>query len=144
MSRHAVRHFMSVSPLVVESRQTLAEAHQIMREHHVRHLPVVDGGRLVGIVSQRDLYFVETLGGIDSGSDTVAEAMTADPFTTTPDAPLDDVAREMAEHKYGCAVVVDSGKVVGVFTTVDALRALVSVLSHRRATPSTPPGTRSA
>ncbi len=128
MTKHPVRSFMTASPVVVASHRTLAEAHQLMREHRVRHLPVVDDGRLVGILSQRDLYMLETLRGIDVASETVAEAMTAEPYTAAPDAPLDDVAREMADHRYGSAVVVDGGAVVGVFTTVDALRALAALL----------------
>lgn len=127
---------MSASPVVIEHERSLADAHDLLRRHAIRHLPVVDRGRLVGVVSQRDLYLLETLRGVDITTERVAEAMTADPFTTTPDAPLADVAAQMAEHKYGCAVVVDGGAVVGVFTTVDALRALSAVLRRaRRATP---------
>jgi acetoin utilization protein AcuB len=132
MPRHTVQRFMTVSPYVISSRRTLADAHQIMRERSIRHLPVVDDGKLVGVLSQRDLYLVETLRGIDPASETVAEAMSADPFTVSPDSPLDEVARAMAERKYGSAVVVDKGTVIGLFTTVDALRALASVLRGRR------------
>lgn len=135
---------MSVSPVVIGSDRTLAEAHETMRQHGIRHLPVVEGRRLVGIVSQRDLYLLETLRGVDVASEKVSEAMTPDPFTTRSDAPLDEVAREMAEHKYGSAVVVEDGKVVGVFTTVDALRALSTLLRRGRAVLSSrsPPGSR--
>jgi acetoin utilization protein AcuB len=132
MAKHTVRRYMTVSPVVVASRRTLADAHQIMRERRIRHLPVVDDGKLVGLVSQRDLYLLETLRGVDVGWETVAEAMTPEPYTVAPDAPLDEVAREMAEHRYGSAVVVDDAGVVGVFTTVDALRALVTVLRRGR------------
>ncbi len=142
MSKHLVQRYMTPMPVVVRSDRTLAEAHQLMREHGVRHLPVVDDGRLVGIVSQRDLYLLETLRGVDVASETVAEAMTPDPYTTSPDAPLDEVAREMAEHKYGSAVVVDAGRVVGVFTTVDALRALSAVLTRGRSRVGTRAGPR--
>jgi acetoin utilization protein AcuB len=62
----------------------------------------------------------------------VEEAMTAQPFTVPPDAALEDVARAMAEQKYGSAVVVDKGAVVGLFTTTDALRALSSMLRRPR------------
>lgn len=132
MSRHTVARYMSADPIVVSSDRTLAEAHELMRRHHIRHLPVVDGGRLVGIVSQRDLYLLETLRGVDAGCETIAEAMSNDPYTAAPDAALDEVAREMAEHRYGAAVVVAAGKVVGVFTTVDALRALATLLHRGR------------
>ncbi len=132
-TRHTVQEYMSIAPVVVSSDRTLAEAHRLMRERNIRHLPVVDHGRLVGIVSQRDLYLLETLKGIDPGTEVVAEAMAADPYAVPPDAPLEDVAAAMARSKFGCAVVVDRGSVIGLFTTVDALRALATVVRRRRA-----------
>jgi acetoin utilization protein AcuB len=135
MSRYAIRRHMSVSVHAVTSRHTLAEAHQVMRERGVRHLPVVDEGRLVGVVSQRDLYLLETLKGVDPGTETVREAMAPDPYAVPPDAPLEAVAAAMAENKYGSAVVVDRGAVIGLFTTVDALRALAAVVGRRRPGP---------
>jgi acetoin utilization protein AcuB len=123
---------MSISPVVVSSDRTLAEAHRLMRERKIRHLPVVDGGRLVGLVSQRDLYLLETLKGVDPGTETVREAMAPEPYAVPPDAPLEAVAAAMAAAKYGSAVVVDRGAVIGLFTTVDALRALAAVVGRRR------------
>jgi len=140
MPKHTVQRYMAVSPVVIASHRTLADANQLMRERGIRHLPVVEGARLVGVVSQRDLYLIETLRGVDASADTVAEAMSAEPYVVPPDAPLEEVAREMAEHKYGSAVVVQRGEVVGIFTTVDALRALASVLRRGRpASPLRPP-----
>lgn len=131
MGKHTVQQHMTVAPVVIASDRTLAEAHRLMRERSIRHLPVVDHGRLVGIVSQRDLYLLETLRGVDPASETVGEAMSADPYAVPPDAPLEAVATAMAEKKYGSAVVVDRGSVIGLFTTVDALRALASVVRRR-------------
>jgi acetoin utilization protein AcuB len=133
MAKLTVGRFMTPSPHVVTSGKTLAQAHQAMREKGIRHLPVVEGGRLVGLVSQRDLYLLETLKGVDVARETIEEAMTADPIAVPPDAPLEEVAEAMAARKHGSAVVVDRGAVVGIFTTTDALRALVSVLKRRRA-----------
>lgn len=130
MRRHTVQKYMTPRPHVISSGHTLAQARQTMRERGIRHLPVVDGGRLVGIVSQRDLYLLETLEGLDPASETVREAMRQDPFAVGPDAPLGEVARVMAEHRYGSVVVVDRGVVVGLFTTVDALRALAALLGR--------------
>ncbi len=80
MARHTVQEYMSVAPVVVSSDRTLAEAHRLMRERNIRHLPVVDGGRLVGVVSQRDLYLLETLRGVDPGVELVREAMASEPY----------------------------------------------------------------
>lgn len=132
MPKHTVQEFMTVGPIVVGLSNTLADAHRIMRERSIRHLPVVDGGALVGVVSQRDLYLLETLKGVDPATETVDEAMTADPFTVAPGAALEDVAAEMARRKVGSAVVLDRGSVIGVFTTTDALRALSALLRRGR------------
>jgi CBS domain-containing protein len=132
-TRPTVQEYMSIAPVVVSSDRTLAEAHRLMRERKIRHLPVVDRGRLVGVVSQRDLYLLGTLKGVDPGTEVVAEAMAQDPYAVPPDAPLDEVAAAMAESKFGCAVVVDRGSVIGLFTTVDALRALAALVRRRRA-----------
>jgi acetoin utilization protein AcuB len=136
MPRYTVSRFMTADPVSISSDRTLAEAHRLMREKQIRHLPVVDAGRLVGLVSQRDLYLLETLQGVDPDEERVEEAMTAEPFTVSPDALLEDVASAMAEHKYGSAVVVDAGAVVGLFTTIDALRALAIVLRRPRRQPA--------
>jgi acetoin utilization protein AcuB len=132
MSRQTVERFMTANPVAISSDRTLAEAHRLMREKHIRHLPVVDEGRLVGVVSQRDIYLVETLHGVDPETERVEEAMTAEPYTVKPDASLEEVACTMAENRYGSAVVLDRGAVVGLFTTTDALRALSQVLRRPR------------
>ncbi len=132
-TRPTVQEYMSIAPVVVSSDRTLADAHRLMRERRIRHLPVVDHGRLVGVVSQRDLYLIETLKGVDPGIEVVGEAMAQDPYAVPPDAPLEEVAAAMAESKFGCAVVVDRGSVIGLFTTVDALRALAAIVRRRRA-----------
>lgn len=132
MSKHTVANFMTVGPVVIGKDRPLAEAHRMMRERNIRHLPVVDAGTLVGVVSQRDLYLLETLKGVDPATEIVEEAMTHEPFTVSASTPLEEVAAAMAERKYGSAVVVDRGAVIGVFTTVDALRALATLLRRRR------------
>ncbi len=102
-----------------------------MRDHQIRHLPVLHGGKLVGVLSDRDLHLIETLRDVDPETVTVEEAMSPTVYTIPPKAALDEVVREMARHKYGCAVIEDLGKVVGVFTTVDALRAFADMLEAR-------------
>jgi acetoin utilization protein AcuB len=132
MARHTVDRYMTANPVVISSDRTLAEAHRLMRDKKIRHLPVVDDGRLVGVVSQRDLYLLETLHTVSPDAERVREAMTAEPYTVAPDAALEQVALQMAEHKYGSAIVLERGVVVGLFTTVDALRALAGVLRRTR------------
>jgi acetoin utilization protein AcuB len=122
----AVRKYMTLSPVTIGEEQTLERAHEVMREAKVRHLPVLQGGKLVGLVSQRDLHLIETLRDVDPSETTVAEAMSQDVYAVSASTSLLEVALEMVEHKYGSAVIVEGPRVIGVFTTTDALRALIA------------------
>lgn len=126
-----VRKFMTHSPHTIGREQMLAVAHRLFSQHRIRHLPVLDGGKLLGIVSDRDIRLIESLRDVDPEKVPVEDAMTQDVYCVTPDTPLDEVVFEMAERKYGSAVVMDHGKVVGIFTTIDALHVLSETLHGR-------------
>lgn len=126
-----VQTFMSSCPQTIGADQTLSHAHALMREHGVRHLPVLHAGRLVGMLTQRDLALVETFKDVDPARIQVEEAMSQEVYTVAPETPLEEVAREMADKKYGSAVILEKGKVVGIFTTVDVCRALSALLEGR-------------
>ncbi len=123
MKASPVTAYMSRNPHSIGRQQTMASAHAIMKEHGIRHLPVLEAGRVVGLVSDRDLNLIEALKDVDPTKVSVEEAMTQDPYVVSSTEPLGDIVREMATHKYGSAIVVDGSKLVGMFTTVDALRA---------------------
>ena len=123
--------FMTPMPHTVGSEQTITFAQQLMDKHGIRHLPVLHGGELYGVVSDRDLGMIAGLNEVNPDQTTVEEAMTQDAYTVSKDTPLLDVLQEMLEHKYGSAIVVDNGKVVGVFTTTDACRALDDICRTR-------------
>jgi acetoin utilization protein AcuB len=124
---------MTASPHSVGSDQTIETAARMMAEHHIRHLPVLSGGRLRGILTDRDIKLIETFRDVDPTKMTVEEAMTEKPYTVSPEAPLDEVAETMAANKYGSAVIMQNEKVVGIFTTVDACDALCQLLRTRLA-----------
>jgi acetoin utilization protein AcuB len=126
-----IQKYMTTSPHSIGREQTLGRAHAVMRQHGIRHLPVLDGGVLVGLLSLRDAHLLETLKDVDVQKVTVEEAMTSVVYAVSPEAPLDEVASAMAEHKYGCAVVMQNHHVVGIFTTVDACAALADLLHGR-------------
>jgi acetoin utilization protein AcuB len=121
-----VGSYMTKTPHTIGAEQTLKVARQLMSDHHVRHLPVLHGGDLVGVLSDREVESFAALPG--SAEMTVEEAMVPDVYVTPGDAPLDEVATEMARRRVGSAVVVAGASVVGVFTAVDALRALADAL----------------
>lgn len=125
---HRISDFMTKSPVVVDRNTTMAHALRIMDEQGFRHLPVTAGGNLVGVISERELKIVENMRGIDSAMCIVGDFIVGAPYTVTADAPLREVALDMASHKYGSAVVVEADKVIGLFTTTDALRALATIL----------------
>ena len=126
-----VQEYMTTIPYSVGFDQKLSVAHDLMRAHRIRHLPVLSGGKLVGLLTDRDLHLIETLKGVDPNKVSVEEAMTQMPYTVPPEAPLDEVCAEMAANKYGCAVIVRNNKVIGVLTTVDVCRALANFLRNR-------------
>lgn len=119
-----MREVMTPQPLTIGREQTLAVAHEMMRQREVRHLPVLHAGGIVGILSQRDLYFLETLKGVDLDADRVEDAMSPDVYMVGTDDRLRDVAQVMAARRLGCAVVVENDHPVGIFTANDALRLL--------------------
>lgn len=129
----AIQRYMTTSPHTIGIEQTLAHAQDTLRTHDIRHLPVLHGGKLVGVVSQRDLALIEGLKGVDATTMTVEDAMSTSVYSCSPDASLDEVVSEMAEKKYGCAVVLQNNKVVGIFTTVDVCKALSELLHGRLA-----------
>lgn len=127
-----IQKFMTPMPHSVGLNIPVKTAFSMMREHRIRHLPVQEGGKLVGVLTDRDVKLASSFSG--PGDLTVEDVMTPDPYTVAPELSLDQVVTEMAEHKYGCAIVrQDNGKVVGIFTTTDGMRVLGEMLgSHYR------------
>src|SRR5215471_14174979 len=128
----AISHYMTPAPHTIAIERTLADAHSLMRQFRIRHLPVLDRGALVGIVSERDLHLLETLKDVDPAQVTVEEAMSQDVFVTEPGTSLARVAAIMANRKVGSTVIVHRGQVLGIFSTVDALRALSALSREKR------------
>lgn len=129
----AIQKYMTTSPHSIGQEQTLSMAHRLMTDHAIRHLPVLHGGKLVGIITDRDLRLVESLRDVDPEKVLVEDAMSTAVYSVSPDTPLDVVSAEMAAQKYGSAVVMQNDKVVGIFTTVDVCNALTQLLQTRLA-----------
>lgn len=125
-----IKDVMTPQPRTVGKQTTMAEALKIMEDSGFRHLPIVEGGKLLGLVSERELRILENMQSVNSAHCTVEDFILNPPYTVGPDTPVHDVATAMADKKYGSAVVVDGAAVVGVFTTIDALRTLAGLLSE--------------
>lgn len=123
----SIQKYMTMMPHTIGGDQPLKTAVSLMREHKIRHLPVQVGGNLVGVLTDRDVKLASSFG--DASKLTVEDVMTPDPYTIGIDAAMDLTVFEMAEHKYGCAIITQTnGKVVGIFTATDGLRVLGEVL----------------
>lgn len=124
-----IQKVMTPMPHTIGKDIPIKQAQSLMREHRIRHLPVQEGGKLVGILTDRD---VKLATGFTDGSNLkVEEVMSSDPFAVTPEAPLNTVVMEMAERKYGCAIVKQqNGRIVGIFTAVDGMRVLAETLEN--------------
>ena len=124
----SISAFMTHDALWVAPESPIGQAWALMRKHHVRHLPVLTDGKVVGILSQRDLLKLESLANVDRTKDPVSDAMTLNPYVVGPNEPMAGVVSAMAMRKLGCAIVVQADRPPGIFTTTDALHAFATWL----------------
>lgn len=123
----SIKEYMTFIPYRVETDASVQQAQEILRKHHIRHLPVMAANRVVGVIS--DASVKEAMMTKDGGNFRVKDIMTPEPYAVAWDAPLDTVVSEMADGKYGCAIVEDKvERAIGIFTTVDACRAFKDFL----------------
>lgn len=137
-AKRVVADIMKSNPVTVTPRNAIRTAINLMREGGYRRLPVVDRGRLVGIITDRDLrraanspfvvreqwYDNFILDHIEVGS-----CMTPNPLTIEPTVPIADAARIMRNHKIGGLPVVADGQLVGIITETDLLDFLIELLA---------------
>lgn len=118
----AIKAVMTPFPYSIEADATLAEARRRMAAHDFQHLPVTEGGRLVGVVAARELGLAldPRLCGPSQDVLRVRDLCRRDPYVVEMDEPLDNVLVHMAAHHLDAALVVRQGKLVGIFTTTDA------------------------
>ncbi len=126
-----IQKFMTYQPYFIQESEPISEANNIMRKSEIHHLPVMKDGNVIGIISDRDLKMVMGLLGVDPGKMLVKDVCHKDPYVVTPEASLDEVVSEMADNHYGCTVVTQNDKLVGIFTTMDCCQALSSILRQR-------------
>jgi acetoin utilization protein AcuB len=136
-----IRDRMSSPPITVELKTSIAEAYGLMRQHDIRRLPVLQRGRLVGIVTWTDLMRAQpspasTLSNWEVPmllrSASIREIMTSDPITIGPDAPIEGAAVIMRREKIGGLPVVQERTLVGVVTESDIFEAFIDLTGLRK------------
>ena len=131
-----VRKIMMGSPVTLTPDDTLDLANNVISLGRIRHIPVVEKGKLVGLLSERDLIgaAANRIFGLNQKSksallktELVKNIMKKRLVTVTPDTPIKDAARLMADKKIGCVPVISAGALVGLVTTTNVLRYLESI-----------------
>lgn len=126
-----IQKYMTTTPLSVEKVENLLSAAELMKKNHIRHLPVTYQEKIEGILSSTDINLIRTIKGVNIENMKVYECFTPNPYIVSPYAPLTEVMDEMARSKYGCVIVSDNEKLVGIFTWIDALQASSNLLKTR-------------
>lgn len=129
-----VADWMTRAPLTIPLEATLREATASLRERGIRHLPVVNGGKLFGIISDRDIKSAipPPIAGVPAGDLSrayerpVFEVMTTKVVTVGPGDSVMEAARLMRRHKISCLAVVYNDRLVGILTETDLLDAFLS------------------
>ena len=121
----AVRDWMSRKPEAVQADSPIGAAVALMHSAEIRHLLVMEGDRLTGILSSRDLGRLAGDGSPALLSAPVSRIMTEDPVTVAPEAPVTTAARVLLERKIGSLPVRDGDEIVGILTLADALESLL-------------------
>jgi CBS domain-containing protein len=136
-----VSNWMSRAPRSVPPDASVTQVAGMMRSEGIRHVLVMDGDQLVGVVSDRDVRGLLHLADepMVSPESPVVRVMSEPPIAVDPETPLTEAVRTMLEHKIGAVVVLDGGRPVGILTRSDALEALLAAVergprpSHRPA-----------
>jgi acetoin utilization protein AcuB len=118
---------MSRKPIAISPEASIQEAIELMKKHSIRHLAVVNGQEhLVGWVTDTDLRGVFIASMIEEL--TIGDVMIADPITISSTEALEQAALLISEHKIGGMPVLEDGKLVGVITVVDILKAFIDIM----------------
>lgn len=128
-TRVPVEEFTTPDPITANEDMAIDDLRHLMEKHGIRHLPVLRGDRVVGVISDRDVRLVSGLTTAEKLQVRAADIMAATPLTLRATAPLDEVALAMSEQKVDSVIVEDEdGKFLGIFTATDALNALIEIV----------------
>ena len=129
-----VSEIMTRNVIGLPPSATLAEARTLMQRHHIRHLPILEESRLVGLVSQRDILAAQEssleqgLNGQFLEQHSVANVMIKEVTTVSPKAGIREAALYLQKHKYGCLPVIDKEQLVGIVTDSDFVAVAIHLM----------------
>ncbi len=124
-----IEEYTTPDPITADANMTIDTLSQLMNRHGIRHLPVLRSGKVVGVISERDLHLVSGLNVAEKMQVLAADIMSPDPVSVSANTPLDQVAYLMSDKKIGSLIVNDDeGNFLGIFTATDALNALIEIL----------------
>jgi len=121
-----VRKLMARKLVTIPPGTSILKAIEIMRKNSIRHLPVVDGERFMGFLTEGDLRQASLLSMVDKIS--IEDVMIKNPVSISPEAGVEDAARLIFKHKIGGLPVIQDHKLVGILTIVDILKAFVEMM----------------
>ena len=122
---------MTPNPHSVGSDQPLSAARALLAKHDIRHLPVREGGALVGLISERDILFALAVEEQHGLALKVQELVMPDPYFVSPNTPLRTTLDHMMHAKIGSCLVVEGDQLVGIYTTVDVCRDFSTLLAEK-------------
>jgi acetoin utilization protein AcuB len=125
--KYSIADFMHSPVHTIGGEETLEHAKQLLYRLGVHHLPVLLAGKCIGILSDRDLKLAYAVEQSNAARLLVKNACVTTIYEVSPGEELAEVARCMAERHIGSAVVIDQGKICGIFTVTDACRALAAL-----------------
>ena len=125
ISKALVKEFMTRHPATISGSTSASDAYQLMRDRRIRRLPVVEGQKVVGIVSLGDLREAHAETALGNYGMRAEVLMRENPWTVTPDTTVRDAAKMMLERKISGLPVVEDGLLVGIITESDLFRALI-------------------
>ena len=123
---------MTRNPITISADTPLGQALEMMIAKNLRHLPVMNGEKLLGVASDRDVYLAQ-IANLDLTDFTelkIGDVCTLDAYCVGPETPIADVVLEMAQYHIGSALITEDEKPVGIFTSTDACRFLGQTLNE--------------
>lgn len=133
MQNNSVRTWMTPSPITIGPDDTVMDAYRLMKSHHIRRLPVLDGEKLVGVITITDVRGIAPMGALpileenDLAAQTeIRRVMTLSPFTISPEESLGEAARLMMKHKISGLPVLEEDELIGVISEADIFRSVIA------------------